>query len=70
MGFGLPPGGFLKSHRLLPSHHHFSILSPAHLSHSPRLGIRDDLFVGLHLISWEEGAKGPEGKSSWKKIKA
>jgi hypothetical protein len=24
----------------------------------------------LYLISWEEGAKGPEGKSSWKKIKS
>jgi hypothetical protein len=21
-----------------------------------------DLFLGLHLSSWEEGAKGPEGK--------
>jgi hypothetical protein len=25
---------------------------------------------GLYLALWEEGAKGPEGKSSWKKIKA
>jgi hypothetical protein len=24
----------------------------------------------LYLTSWEEGAKGPEGKSSWKKIKS
>jgi hypothetical protein len=24
---------------------------------------------GLYLTLWEEGAKGPEGKSSWKKIK-
>jgi hypothetical protein len=23
----------------------------------------------LYLALWEEGAKGPEGKSSWKKIK-
>jgi hypothetical protein len=22
-----------------------------------------ELFLGLHLILWEEGAKGPEGKS-------
>jgi hypothetical protein len=34
LGFGLPLGGFLKSHRLLPSQHHFFILLPAHLSHS------------------------------------
>jgi hypothetical protein len=26
--------------------------------------------VGLHLIPWEEGAKGPGGKSSWQEIKA
>jgi hypothetical protein len=25
---------------------------------------------GLYLSLWEEGAKGPEGKSSWKKLKA
>jgi hypothetical protein len=24
----------------------------------------------LYLALWEEGAKGPEGKSSWQKIKA
>jgi hypothetical protein len=24
----------------------------------------------LYLALWEEGAKGPEGKSSWKKIKS
>jgi hypothetical protein len=24
----------------------------------------------LYLALWEEGAKGPEGKSSWKKLKA
>jgi hypothetical protein len=24
----------------------------------------------LYLTSWEEGAKGPEGKSSWKELKA
>jgi hypothetical protein len=23
----------------------------------------------LYLALWEEGAKGPEGKSSWKKLK-
>jgi hypothetical protein len=28
-----------------------------------------DLFSGLHLISWEEGAKGPEGKSKLEKDK-
>jgi hypothetical protein len=29
-----------------------------------------DLFSGLHLISWEEGAKGPEGKSKLAKDKS
>jgi hypothetical protein len=29
-----------------------------------------DLFSGLHLISWEEGAKGPEGKSKLVKDKS
>jgi hypothetical protein len=24
----------------------------------------------LYLASWEEGAKGPKGKSNWKKIKS
>jgi hypothetical protein len=24
----------------------------------------------LYLALWEEGAKGPEGKSRWKKLKA
>jgi hypothetical protein len=24
----------------------------------------------LYLTSWEEGAKGPEGKSSWQELKA
>jgi hypothetical protein len=24
----------------------------------------------LYLSSWEEGAKGPEGKSSWKELKS
>jgi hypothetical protein len=28
-----------------------------------------DLFSGLHLISWEEGAKGPQGKSKMVKDK-
>jgi hypothetical protein len=29
-----------------------------------------DLFSGLHLASWEEGAKGPEGKSKLLKDKS
>jgi hypothetical protein len=29
-----------------------------------------DLFLGLHLTSWEEGAKGPEGKSKMVKDKS
>jgi hypothetical protein len=33
-------------------------------------GHRVDLFSGLHLTSWEEGAKGPEGKSKLEKDKS
>jgi hypothetical protein len=29
-----------------------------------------DLFLGLQLISWEEGAKGPKGKSKLVKDKS
>jgi hypothetical protein len=29
-----------------------------------------DLFSGLHLTSWEEGVKGPEGKSKLVKDKS
>jgi hypothetical protein len=27
-------------------------------------------YEGLYLVLWEEGAKGPEGKSSWQELKA
>jgi hypothetical protein len=40
-------------------------LIPFHLS-----GHWVDLFSGMHLILWEEGAKGPEGKSKLVKDKS
>jgi hypothetical protein len=70
VGFGFPLGGFLKIHRLLPSQHHFfHLISCSHIPfHLSRHWV--DLFSGLHLISWEEGAKGPEGKSKLVKDKS
>jgi hypothetical protein len=65
IGLGLPLGEISEKPSSAP------IIAPLfHLiSHSfipfPLSGHWVDLFVGLHLISWEEGAKGPEGKSSW-----
>jgi hypothetical protein len=45
IGFGLPLGGFLKSHRLLLSYYHLFILLPAHLPHftSPGIGLANHL---------------------------
>jgi hypothetical protein len=69
LGFGLPMGGISEN----PSFAPFTA-PPFHLaSHSPipfhLSGHWVDLFSGLHLISWEEGAKGPEGKSKLVKYK-
>jgi hypothetical protein len=70
VGFGLPLGGISKK----PSSAPFTTplfqlasrsLIPFHLS-----GHWVDLFSGLHLISWEEGAKDPEGKSKLVKDKS
>jgi hypothetical protein len=36
----------------------------------PLFGHWVDLFLGLHLISWEEGANGPEGKRKLVKNKS
>jgi hypothetical protein len=63
VGFGLPLGGFLKNPSSTPItaplfHLVSRSLIPFHLS-----GHWVDLFSGLHLTSWEEEAKGPEGKS-------
>jgi hypothetical protein len=70
IGFGFPLGGISENPLSAP------IIVPfLHLvSHSPipfhlsRHWV--DLSSGLHLISWEEGAKGPEGKSKLVKDKS
>jgi hypothetical protein len=59
----------VKSHRLFPLYLPLSIFIP---SISPilvwALGLATQ--ERLYLTSWEEGAKGPEGKSSWQELKA
>jgi hypothetical protein len=63
IGFGLPLAGTSERPSSAP------IIKPIfHLvSHSlvplPLSGHWVDLSSGLHLVSWEEGAKDPEGKS-------
>jgi hypothetical protein len=69
VGFGLPLWGIFDKPSFAP------ITEPLfHLdSHSPiPFHLSEhwvDLFSGLHLILWEEGAKGPEGKSKLVKDK-
>jgi hypothetical protein len=70
VGFGLPLGGISEKPSsapiIVPLFHLVSRSPiPFHLS---RHWV--DLFSGLHLISWEEGAKGPEGKSKLVKDKS
>jgi hypothetical protein len=70
LGFGLPLGGISEKPSSAPFTaplFHLASRSPIpfHLS-----GHWVDLFSGLHLISWEEGAKGPEGKSKLVKDKS
>jgi hypothetical protein len=60
----------MKFHRpfppYLPLFISFSLIHPIHcFGHWAGQTIK-----GLYLTLWEEGAKGPEGKSSWKNIKA
>jgi hypothetical protein len=65
MGFGLPPGGISEepsSAPIIPPLFH--LISRSFIPF-PLSKHWIDLFVGLHLILWEEGAKGPEGKSRW-----
>jgi hypothetical protein len=60
----------MKSHRLFPPYLPLFIFFP--LIH-PIHGFGHwvcQASKGLYLTLWEEGAKGPEGKSSWQKIKA
>jgi hypothetical protein len=70
MGFELPLGGFMKSHRpfppYLPLFIFFLLIHPITLVWA--LGWPN--IKGLYLTLWEEGAKGPKGKGSWQKIKA
>ena len=56
IGFELPLGGFLKSHRSFSSHIPLFILFPAHPSHYLGLGI-GFIIKGLYLTLWEELAK-------------
>jgi hypothetical protein len=67
IGFGLPPGGFLKSHRPLPSYHHFYILSPTHLPHSPSPGIRMICLWGYTLSHGKKGLKPQKVKAVGKR---
>jgi hypothetical protein len=65
----LPPGGFMKGHRPFPPYLSLFIIFPLIY---PLHWFRHWVFQaikGLYLALWEEGDKGPEGKSSWKKIK-
>jgi hypothetical protein len=70
LGFELPLGGFKKGHRPFPPYLSLFIIFPLiHPLH--RFGHWVcQASKGLYLTLWEEGAKGPKGKSSWQKIKA
>jgi hypothetical protein len=70
IGFEFPLGGFMKGHHpfppYLPLFIFFPLIHPIHwFGHWVFQASK-----GLYLTLWEEGAKGPEGKSSWKKIKS
>jgi hypothetical protein len=61
----------MKSHHPLPSYlplsiFYFPLIHPISLVRA--LGW--PIIQGLHLALWEEGDKGPEGKTSWQEIKA
>jgi hypothetical protein len=68
--FEFPLGGFMKGHcsfpPYLPLFIFFPLIHPTHwFWHWVCQASK-----GLYLTLWEEGAKGPEGKSSWQKIKS
>jgi hypothetical protein len=70
IGFEFPLGGFMKGHHPFPSYLpifiFFLLIHPIHwFEHWVGQTSR-----GLYLTLWEEGAKFPEVKSSWKKIKS
>jgi hypothetical protein len=60
----------MKTHHSLPLYLPFSILLPLIHPNTLVWALGWPIIQGLHLALWEEGAKGPEGKSSWQKIKA
>jgi hypothetical protein len=59
----------MKGHHPFPPYLPLSIIIPLI---SPHLGsgIGFATLEGLYLALWEEGAKGPKGKSSWQELKA
>jgi hypothetical protein len=69
IGFEFPLRGIMKIHHPLPPYLPLSIflllIHPITLVWA--LGWPN--IQGLYLTLWEEGAKGQEGKSSWKRIK-
>jgi hypothetical protein len=70
IGFEFPLGGFMKGHRPFPPYIPLFILFPLIY---PIHWFDHWVFQaskGLYITLWEEGAKGPEGKSSWQKIKS
>jgi hypothetical protein len=69
LGYELPLGGFIKGHHPFPPYLSlFIIFALIHTLHSfGHWAFQDS--KGLYLSLWEEGDKGLEGKSSWKKIK-
>jgi hypothetical protein len=69
IGFELPLDEFMKGHRPFPPYlllfTFFPLIHPLHwFGHWVCQASK-----GLYFTLWEEGAKGPEGKSSWQKIK-
>jgi hypothetical protein len=66
IGFGLPLGGVEGPSSRLPSHHHFYILSPTHLPHSPSLGIRMIYLWGYTLSRGKKGLKAQKVKAAGK----
>jgi hypothetical protein len=56
----------MNIHHLLPSYQQISILSPAHLSHSPCIIIRMIYLWGLTLSHGKKGLKAQKVKEAGK----